>query len=105
MTQDQNRSAVGTIVRYRLSPHDDDAIRTRAAVALGDPKGSRLATGMDTRPSDEYPLVVVIDHGADLVGGWLQLPAIDPLWIYVAHRGDEPGEYEPVATDAFAPSV
>lgn len=42
---------------------------------------------------DRYPLLVVVDHGRGVVGGWLQLLAIPPLWILAARHGDRHGEW------------
>lgn len=95
MTSTAIESAVSQIVRYRLSEADGDAIRGREARKLGDPPGSALSTGLQLAVGDHYPLIVVLDHGNGMVGGWLQLPAIAPLWVYVARRGDGHGEWQP----------
>jgi len=93
MTDTAIQTAVGEIVVYNVSDADQRAIQAREAHRLGDPSTSALMTGWPVSADDRLPLIVVVDHGRETVSGWLQLPALDPLWIYGVGPGAEPGQY------------
>jgi hypothetical protein len=87
---------VGSVVQYRLDDADLEHIIARAARALGDPAGSAIASGISREAGAAVPLMVQHVHGRDVVSGWTFLPALEPLWLFVARRGDEHGEWTPI---------